>query len=256
MGATLPAGMTSSIRLHVAAPLAAGATVAATPAQAHYLRAVMRRVVGDRVLLFNGRDGEWDSGIAALGRDTAALLAERQTRAQTPEPDFWLLFAVLKRDATDLVARQATELGVARLQPVLTARTNAERVNTARLAAIAAEAAEQCERLTVPPVAPPLRLAAALAEWPAGRVLHVALERHGAAAPQPVAGPAALLVGPEGGFAPEEQAALLRHPAVRAQNLGPRVLRAETAVVAGLALLLLLPHAVATPLFAPAGEGR
>jgi len=240
--------MTSSIRLHVTAALAAGAPIAAGAAQAHYLRAVMRRTVGDTVLLFNGRDGEWTARIAALGRDGAELLPEGQTRAQHPEPDMLLLFAPLKRDATDLVARQATELGAAVLQPVLTARTNAERVNTTRLAAIAAEAAEQCERLTVPTIEPPRRLAAVLADWSAGRALFVALERHQPdAAPALSQGPAALLVGPEGGFTPDEATALLRHPAVRALPLGPRVLRAETAVAAGLAILLIPPPETSGP---------
>jgi len=240
--------MTSSIRLHVTADLAAGAPITASAAQAHYLRAVMRRAVGDTVLLFNGRDGEWAADIASLGRDGARLVAERRTRAQDPEPDLLLLFAPLKRDATDLVARQATELGASVLQPVLTARTNADRVNTTRLAAIAAEAAEQCERLTVPRIEPPRRLAAVLADWPDGRALFVALERHQPdAAPAPPDGPAALLVGPEGGFTPDEAALLLRHPAVRALPLGPRVLRAETAVAAGLAILLIPPSAGTGP---------
>jgi len=240
--------MTSSIRLHVTADLSPGAPVAASAAQAHYLRAVMRRTAGDTVLLFNGRDGEWAARIAALGRDGAQFVPERQTRAQQSEPDLWLLFAPLKRDATDLVARQATELGASVLQPVLTARTNAERVNTTRLAAIAAEAAEQCERLTVPAIEQPRRLAAVLADWPDGRALFAALERHQPdAAPAPPDCPAALLVGPEGGFTPDEATALLRHPAVRALPLGPRVLRAETAVAAGLAILLIPPSETTDP---------
>src|ERR1700722_13334569 len=124
-----PAIMSGSIRLHVAAPLHAGADLAATPAQAHYLATVMRRTVGETVRLFNGRDGEWEARIRTLGRDRATLEAERQLRGQTAEPDLWLLFAPLKRDATDLVVEKATELGAAQILPVLTERTNTMRVN-------------------------------------------------------------------------------------------------------------------------------
>ena len=229
--------MSGSIRLHVAAPLHAGAEIAATPGQAHYLATVMRRAVGETVQLFNGADGEWEARILALRRDRARLGAERQTRPQAPEPDLWLAFAPLKRDATDLVVQKATELGVAAILPVLTEHTNSARLNLDRLGAIATEAAEQCERLTVPRVEPPRRLAALLAGWPEGRALVAALERSDAPKLRPAAGPAALLVGPEGGFAAAELDALRRHPLVVAASLGPLILRAETAVIVGLALL-------------------
>src|SRR5580698_9496326 len=147
MGATVAAAMTPSIRLYVTAPLRVGATIEATEAQAHYLRAVMRRGVGDAVALFNGADGEWLARIETLRRDAAHLVAGQQLRPQAAEPDLWLLFAPLKRDATDLVVQKATELGAAVLKPVLTARGNTLRINPARLSAIAAEAAEQSERL-------------------------------------------------------------------------------------------------------------
>ena len=142
--------MTPSIRLYVQGPLHEAARIEATPAQAHYLGTVMRRRAGDALRLFNGRDGEWQAGIEALRRDRASFVIQSQTRKQTPEPDLWVVFAALKRDPTDLLAQKATELGAAALLPVFTARTNAGRVNTDRLAAIATEAAEQCERLTVP----------------------------------------------------------------------------------------------------------
>jgi 16S rRNA (uracil1498-N3)-methyltransferase len=240
--------MSGSIRLHVTAPLHAGAEVAATPAQAHYLATVMRRAVGETLRLFNGVDGEWEARILALRRDRARLGAERQTLAQAPEPDIWLAFAPLKRDATDLVAQKATELGVSALLPVLTERTNAGRVNLERLRAIAIEAAEQCERLTVPRVEEPRRLSALLADWPLDRPLVAAMERAGAPWPRPAAGPTALLVGPEGGFAGAELDALQRHPIVTAASLGPRILRAETAVIVGLTLLQ-------APLLQPANGG-
>jgi 16S rRNA (uracil1498-N3)-methyltransferase len=214
-----------------------GAELDVTPGQAHYLAVVMRRAIGDPVRLFNGRDGEWEGRILALKRDRVRLAVERQLRAQAAEPDLWLAFAPLKRDATELAVQKATELGVAVLLPVLTARTNAARVNTGRLAAIATEAAEQCERLTVPRIAAPQRLTHLLASWPSGRPLYVALER-AVAPPLPRAnGPAGLLVGPEGGFAPAELDELHGHPFVRQVSLGPRILRAETAAIVGLALL-------------------
>lgn len=225
------------IRLHVAFPLQAGAEVPATAEQAHYLGAVMRRALGETVSLFNGSDGEWEARIAALSRGKALLVAEHQTRPQAPDSDLWLAFALLKRDTTDLVVQKATELGVSAIRPVLSERTNAARVNTDRLRAIATEAAEQSERLTVPTVEPPIPLAGLLAGWPAERPLFAALERQNAAFLRPVPGCAALLIGPEGGFGPRDRALLDRHPAIRPVSLGARILRAETAAIAGLALL-------------------
>ena len=229
--------MAASIRLFVSAPLHAGARIEATGPQAHYLRTVMRRGPGDAVTLFNGADGEWLAYIAMLRRDSATLLVDRRLRPQAPEPDIWLLFAPLKRDATDLVVQKATELGVAALKPVLTERAISARLNLDRLAAIATEAAEQSERLAVPRIDQPLRLADVLATWPTERLLVVAIERAGAPAVPTVQGPAALLVGPEGGFAPAELDALARQPLVHPATLGPRILRAETAAIVGLALL-------------------
>ncbi len=229
--------MTGSIRLFVPDALQSGVAVALSAAQAHYLASVMRRAVGDAVLLFNGRDGEFLARIAVIRRDRAELAVEQQSRAQAPESDLWLAFALLKRDATDLVVQKATELGVSRLLPVFTERTNAGRVNLDRLHAIATEAAEQSERLSVPEIAAPARLGALLADWPLGRPLFAAIEREAAPAIRPMHGPCAFLVGPEGGFAPAEVELLRRQPFLQAVHLGPRILRAETAAIVGLALL-------------------
>ena len=226
--------MARSIRLYVDATLQAGSVVLATPEQAHRLVTVMRRGRGDTVQLFNGSDGEWQGHIQAISRGRAELAIDRLLRPQSSEPELWLLFALLKRDATDLVIEKATELGVTDLQPVVTERANTHRVNQSRLDAIATEAAEQCERLDVPRVHPPQPLHDLLAGWPRGRLLCVAAERT-AAPPPPRA--AALLVGPEGGFSEAELDAIKAHPFVTLASLGPRILRAETACIVGLALL-------------------
>ncbi|MEO8713879.1 MAG: 16S rRNA (uracil(1498)-N(3))-methyltransferase [Acetobacteraceae bacterium] len=229
--------LTHPLRLFIDAPLHPDAEIAASPGQAHYLATVMRRTRGDPVRLFNGRDGEWAARIATLRRDRATLVVDHQLRPQASEPDLWLLFGLLKRDATDLLVQKATELGAAALHPIFTDRTNAARVNPARLIAIAVEAAEQSERLTVPTIHAACRLDDLLATWPAERRLFAAIERRPAAAPASTAAPAALLVGPEGGFTDRELDALARHPSVAPVSLGPRILRAETAAIAGLVLL-------------------
>ncbi len=197
----------------------------------------MRRAPGDIVHVFNGMDGEWSARIAAIRRGEARLGVQMLQRPQAREPDVWLVFALLKRDATDLVVEKATELGVSALLPVLTTRTNAHRVNPNRLRAIAIEAAEQSERLTVPVIHAPASLAEILASWPAGRRLIVAAERQAAGPAGGITEPAALLVGPEGGFTLAELDVLRAHPLVTLVSLGPRILRAETAAIAGLARL-------------------
>ena len=229
--------MTGSIRLHVTEQLRAGESITATAAQAHYLGTVMRRGPGDRLRLFNGRDGEFTARIASIRREHARLQVEQQLRPQMPEPDLWLAFALLKRDATDLVVQKATELGVAALLPIVTERSNTHRMNANRLAAVAVEAAEQCERLSVPELRAPQPLAALLAGWPANRPLFAAIERSAAPPIGPINGPRALLVGPEGGFTKAELDSLQQRTFVIPVSLGPRILRADTASIAGLALL-------------------
>jgi 16S rRNA (uracil1498-N3)-methyltransferase len=229
--------MPASIRLYVAVALTEGASIAATSAQVHYLAAVMRRGPGSEVLLFNGRDGEFSAHVDMVGRGIASFRVGQRRRLQEDEPDLWLAFALLKRDATDLVVQKATELGAAALCPVVTARANTHRLNADRLIAIATEAAEQSERLTIPVLHPPTTLPGLLAGWPPERRLFAAVERSSAPCIPPMAGPRALLVGPEGGFAPAELDVLRAHPFVTPVSLGSRVLRAETACIAGLALL-------------------
>lgn len=234
-------------RLHVAAGLAAGARVLLTPPQAHYLANVLRLAAGDAVCLFNGRDGEWRARLGPIKRGAGDAVAETMLRPQAAEPDLWLLFAPLKKARTDYLAEKATELGVARLWPVFTRRTNAERVNLDRLRATAVEAAEQSERLTVPELREPAALAEALADWPAGRRLLVCDETGGgepvatALAREEARGPAwAVLIGPEGGFARDELDGLRKLPFVTPVGLGPRILRADTAALAALACLQAL----------------
>jgi 16S rRNA (uracil1498-N3)-methyltransferase len=230
--------MAGSIRLFIQDSLFAGGVLAAMPDQSHYLASVMRCGLGDPVRLFNGRDGEWQARVAAIRRGRATLEVETLLRPQGPEPDLWLAFALLKRQATELVVQKATELGVSALLPLRTERTVPDRANLERLAAIATEAAEQSERLSVPALQGVQSLPALLAAWPAERRLFAAVERENALF-LPAAGqaPAALLIGPEGGFAPAELDALRSRPFVVCVTLGARILRAETAAIAGLALL-------------------
>ncbi len=236
--------MARSIRLHTPASLTAGGLVALPPDQAHYLGTVMRATPGAVIALFNGRDGEWRGRIVALRRGGAEIAIETQLRppAAAPDPDLWLVFALLKRPATDLVVQKATELGVAAIFPVITMHSLGERVNLARLEAIAREAAEQSERLSLPELHAPQPLPALLAGWPGGRRLVAAIERADAPPVAAKPGPAALIVGPEGGFAAAELDVLRAHPFVEPATLGPRILRAETAAIAGLALLQAAPR--------------
>ncbi len=233
----------STPRLFLDTDLTEGATVPAAEGQAHHIGTVLRRGPGDAVLLFNARDGEYAATIATLRKDRAGFAVGARRRAPAPEPDLRLLMAAVKRDAMDWIVEKATELGVAAIQPVFTRRTVIDRVNAQRLAAIARGAAEQCERLSVPELRDAAPLHAVLDSWDGAR-LFVAAERHDA---PPIATaargarlPFAWLVGPEGGFDRAELDDLARRPFVSLVSLGPRILRAETAAVSGLAVLQAL----------------
>jgi 16S rRNA (uracil1498-N3)-methyltransferase len=233
----------STPRLYLETHLSAGLEIEAEPGQAHHLGAVLRRSVGDAVAVFNAQDGEWAGRITALRKDRCRVALEAQSRAPAPEPDLRLMVAALKRDAMEWLVEKATELGVAAIHPVITRRSVADRVNQARLAAIARGAAEQCERLSLPVIHAAMPLHAALAAWDGVR-LFIAAERAGAPAlPQALAGqrlPLGLLIGPEGGFDRAELDAARSYAFVKTIGLGPRILRAETAAVAGLAVLAAL----------------
>jgi 16S rRNA (uracil1498-N3)-methyltransferase len=227
-------------RLFVEEPLEEGRVVGLDSERAHYLRTVLRLDRGARVALFNGRDGEWLARIDGLGKGWCSLSLERRTRGQAADPDLWLLFAPIKRGRIDFVAEKATELGVSAVWPVLTRRTDVARVNLERLRANAIEAAEQTERLSVPDLKEPERLDRILGGWDHGRALLVCAEA-GPARPlaEVVPGlrgrPAAVLTGPEGGFAQDELDQMRRLPFVVPVGLGPRILRADTAALAALA---------------------
>lgn len=228
----------ASIRLFVPAPLSEGHEVALGAAQSHYLANVLRTEAGETLRVFDGVSGEWRAEVTKISRKSVVLTARAQTRPQAPEPDAWLCFALLKRAKTDMVVEKATELGVSVIQPIITARTNADHVNLERLRAIAIEAAEQCERLQVPEIRPPVPVARLMADWPAARPLFIADERRTGRLLGLAAGPMALMTGPEGGFTETELEAIGRTPQVTRVSLGARILRAETAAIAGLALLL------------------
>jgi len=229
-------------RIYVAAGLSSGAAIELDRAQAHYLRSVLRLGAGAAVAVFNGTDGEWLCRLSEIGKG-ASLAVESRLRDAEPaaETDLWLLFAPIKRARLDWLVEKATELGVAALLPVWTARTQAERVNLDRLQTHAVEAAEQSERLSVPGLRAPQRLDRLLASWPAARRL-ILCDESGAGEPirdvvaQLSPGPVALFVGPEGGFDETELDALGKLSFVTRVGLGPRVLRAETATLAAVAV--------------------
>jgi 16S rRNA (uracil1498-N3)-methyltransferase len=246
-----------SPRLHVEDALSPGADIALGKAQAHYLRNVLRLKPGDGVLVFNGRDGEWRATLSEGKR--ATLLVGEQARPQTTPCDLHYLFAPLKHERLDYTVQKAVEMGVSRLQPVLTRHTQVARVNLQRMRANAVEAAEQCGILGTPEVREPMTFGRALAARQPDRLLIfcdedaevkdpiAALENArlppAAMLPLTMAGatvavqPLALLIGPEGGFSEEERAALLKEPNMVRLSLGPRILRADTAAVVALALV-------------------
>jgi 16S rRNA (uracil1498-N3)-methyltransferase len=243
------------IRLYVDLPLAPDVVLEPSSAQCHYLLIVMRQRAGDQVALFNGREGEWLAGVEPTQRRRCRLTVQQQLRPQAPEPGPALLFGPLRRTRQEFLVEKATELGAASLEPVVTQRSIADRVNLARLASIAIEATEQCGRITVPEIVPAQPLAARLADWPAGRLLYHADET---GAGQPIVdalsahGPGDLLVGPAGGFEPSELALLRARDEVVAISLGQRILRSETAALAALACW----QAVCGPGLADAAEDQ
>lgn len=233
----------AKVRLYVDHPLGAGQSVPLSREQAHYLFVVMRLGVGDAILLFNGKAGEWHADVAEAEKRGGALICAEQTAPQRNPPDLWLLFAPIKKARTDFIVEKAAELGASRIQPVQTEFTNAERIRRDRLQAHAVEAAEQCGGTFVPPVAEILKLSTLLEDWPDDRRLIFCDEslagpsrlgdRSGG---EPKADPpkAAILIGPEGGFSEAERTRLtaMADPV----SLGPRILRADTAAVAALTL--------------------
>lgn len=230
-------------RLYLDCDLREGATAALSLDEANYLLNVLRLGPGARVLVFNGREGEFAASIGAATRKSATLTIGARIRPQEYPPDVDYLFAPLKHARLDYVAQKAVEMGARRLQPVITRRTQATRVNIDRLRANAREAAEQCGVIWLPEVEPEQRLDKVLAGWPAQRLLVFCDEDAPQANPiaalasvAPSAG-VTLLVGPEGGFDPSERAAIGRLPYVLRLSLGPRILRADTAAVAALALI-------------------
>jgi 16S rRNA (uracil1498-N3)-methyltransferase len=230
-------------RLFVEASLASGARIALPPPSAHYLRNVLRLSDGADLLVFNGLDGEWQAVLASAGRKQSVLDILAQTRAQTAAADLHYLFAPLKHARLDYMAQKAVEMGASRLQPVFTRHTQAERLNLERMRANSIEAAEQCGVLAIPEIAAPVKLDALIAGWPADRLLVFCDEDAdvndpiGVLSAAPRAASLAVFIGPEGGFDASERAALLALPQAVRLSLGPRILRADTAAVAALALI-------------------
>jgi 16S rRNA (uracil1498-N3)-methyltransferase len=226
-------------RLHVTADLGKGVALPLADGQVHYLLHVLRAQQGDRLRLFNGRDGEWAAELETVTKRGVIVRALAQTAPQSAAPDIWLVFAPVKKTPGEYLVQKATELGAAKLQPVFTRRTIVSRINEERLAANAIEAAEQSDRLDVPEIAAPLALEKLLASWPRQRRLYFC-DEGGDASPLAQAAlphqPAAILTGPEGGFDPAERALLRGLEFVIPVTLGPRILRADTAALAALAV--------------------
>ncbi len=229
------------IRLYVAADLAGGARVAPSPEQAHYLTHVMRQSVGAELLVFNGCDGEWMATVAAVAKRGCTLEVGERTRVQVSPPDLDLIVALVKRARLETIVEKAAELGARRVRLVTTRRTNADHTRVERLAAIAVEASEQTGRLDVPEILAPEKLERVLADWETGRRLMFCDEGGDARGiPEALAGapqaPWAVLIGPEGGLDPMERDTLRDLDFVTPVSLGPRILRADTAAIAALAL--------------------
>ena len=233
----------SAPRLFVEQLLAEGANVEIEGNAAHYLGRVMRVCAGDAVVLCDDQTGEWAARVIEPGKRSVTLEVVDRLREREEVPDLWLCPALLKKDRFDLVLEKATELGVDRIQPLITRRCVADKLNLDRARTITTEAAEQCARTALPQLAAPLKLEALLRDWPQNRALFFADELGGeppAAAFALHNGAAALLIGPEGGFTDAERAAIRAHPQARAITLGPRILRGETAAIAALALWMAI----------------
>ena len=229
----------SSLRLFVDFPLSAGARVPVEGAQAHYLLSVMRIGEGDAVRLFDDRTGEWRARAGEVRKRDLVLEAVEHLRPREPVPDLWLCIAPIKKGRIDWTIEKACELGADRIVPVLTRRTVVDRLNLDRLRAHAIEAAEQCARTALPVLAEPVKLPALLRDWPQERALFFADETGGLPALEVMRahrGPAAILIGPEGGFDPAERDAIRALPQAHGIALGPRILRADTAAAAAVAL--------------------
>jgi 16S rRNA (uracil1498-N3)-methyltransferase len=229
----------SAPRLFVADELRAGMAVRIEGNPAHYLARVMRVAPGDAVILCDDVTGEWAARVTDAGKRDVVLDVAEMLRPRETVPDVWLVPALLKKDRFDLILEKSTELGVARIQPLITRRCVADKLNLDRACAITTEAAEQCARTALPQLADPVKLDALLAGWQHDRALFFADENGGEPAEAAFAahsGPAAILTGPEGGFDDAERAAIRAHPAARPISLGPRILRGETAAIAALAV--------------------
>lgn len=228
-------------RLYVMDALTSGTRIAFEESQSHYLGATLRARGGEDIALFNGRDGEWRATLVQAGKRAWAADISEQVKPQAGVPDVWLAFAPVKNEKIDYTVKRATELGVSALLPVMTRHTIVSRINTERLRANIIEAAEQCGRLEVPELHAAVSLEALLSHWPKERLLlHADESGQGKSLPQVLSRvgtgvPAAILIGPEGGFSPEERALLKTLPFVHGFSLGPRILRAETAALAALA---------------------
>ena len=229
----------SAPRLFVPGPLAHGARLSIEGGQAHYLARVMRAATGDAVVLCDDQTGEWAARVIEAGKREVLVELETQLRPREDVPDFTLCAALLKKDRFDLILEKACELGVRRIQPVLTRRCVADKLNLERARAVLVEAAEQCARTALPEIAQPVKLGDLLKEWDGARTLFFADENGGDNAARAFAahsGPAGLLTGPEGGFDEAERAAVRALQQSRAITLGPRILRGETAALAATAL--------------------
>lgn len=231
--------MEAKVRLYVDQPLGMGQAVALGPEQANYLFSVMRLPVGAAVRVFNGRDGEWIAGVEDAGKKRGMLVCHAQSKPQQTPPDLWLIFSPVKKDRTNFIVEKAVELGVARIMPVQTRFTNSERWRLDKQVAHAIEAAEQCGATYVPQVDEMHPLDRVLSNWNTNRMLFWADETLSSkvadgAGMEGKDAPAAILIGPEGGFSDEEKAKLRKLDFVRPLRLGPRILRAETAAIAAI----------------------